>query len=186
MNGLLIVISSPSGGGKTTIIKSILKQSSNKYAYSISATTREIRSGEIDKKDYFFLSIDQFKEEIKNDRFLEWEEVHGYYYGTPKENIEKLIKDKKKVFLDIDVNGASQVINRYPGKTVSIFVVPPSAEELIKRLKNRKTDSDAEINKRLKRFKMEMGKSDLFDHIVVNDKLDVSIKKVQNIIDSIE
>jgi len=182
MAGLLTLISSPSGGGKTTIIHKILETNSDKFIYSISSTTREPRPGEVHGKDYFFLTEDQFREKIEKKQFLEWEEVHGYYYGTDLDFIENCMNEKKYVMLDIDVKGALRVSKNYSGKTVTIFIAPPSIDELIKRLKARKTDSEREINKRLQRIPLEMQKSKEFDYIIVNNKLDETVNDVIKII----
>ncbi len=177
----MVIMSSPSGGGKTTIIRRILRQFPNKFTYSISATTRKMRPGEKNGIDYFFLSEQEFHRDVENSRFLEWEEVHGYYYGTPLAHIEKLVASGKHVFLDIDVNGALQVKKKYPGKVVTIFIAPPSMDVLIERLKNRKTDSEEEINRRLQRIPMEMEKSGQFDFTVFNTEIEKSVRDVLNI-----
>lgn len=177
-----MIMSSPSGGGKTTIIQNILRRFPDKFTYSISATTRKMRPGEIDGTDYFFLSEEEFLKYAKESKFLEWEEVHGYYYGTPLSYIEKLVSTGKHVFLDIDVNGALQVKKKYPGQSVTIFIAPPSIEELVKRLKNRNTDSDQEINRRLQRIPMEMEKSEQFDFKITNVEIDTSVREVLAII----
>jgi len=183
--GLLVVLSSPSGGGKTTIIKRILARYPDQYVYSISATTRKPRPGEVDGKDYFFLSEQQFQDDIKKGRFLEWEQVHGYWYGTRKDYIEQCINDGKSVLLDIDVNGALRVAKNYPDRVVTIFIQPPSLEELIQRLRNRKTDSAQEISRRLERIPMEMKKAKLFDYVVVNNNLDQAVDQVIGIVERI-
>ena len=184
MKGLLVIISSPSGGGKTSIIHRILQKYPEQYVYSISATTRKPRPGEIDGKDYFFLSEERFQRDIINDLFLEWQNVHGYLYGTPKNYIDKCIGEGKYVLLDIDVNGALRVVDNYLQRTITIFVSPPSMEMLIKRLKNRKTDSASEINRRLERIPMEMEKAKQFDHVVINDKLDTTVEQVVRIVEN--
>ena len=168
MSGLLVIISSPSGGGKTSIIHNILARYPKQFVYSVSATTRKPRPNEVHGKDYFFLSTEQFEKDINNDRFLEWEIVHGYYYGTPKKHIYDFITRDKNVLLDIDVKGAFAVTKKFTGNAITIFIVPPSIDELIRRLKNRKTDSNEEIDKRLKRIPMEMENSNKFDYIVIN------------------
>jgi len=183
MSGLLILISSPSGGGKTTIIHKVMQTDPNKFIYSVSATTRESRPGEIHGKDYFFLSEKQFFEKVERKQFLEWEEVHGYYYGTDSNFIEKNIEDGKYVLLDLDVNGALRVAQNYERSAITIFIAPPSVDELITRLQKRKTDSEQEISKRLKRIPMEMKKSTQFDYIVVNNKLDQTVNNVIKIIE---
>ena len=182
MNGLLVIISSPSGGGKTSVIKKLIENSEINFEYSISATTRKPRPDDINGKDYIFLSEKEFLSKKNKGEFLEWEQVHQYYYGTPKEKIEQWLNEDKIVLLDIDVNGGAQIKQNYPDNTISIFIEPPSLEELIARLKNRKTDSKEEINKRLRRVPLEMEKKKLFDYIVVNDKLEDTIKQMVNII----
>lgn len=184
MKGLLVIISSPSGGGKTSIIHKILQKYPEQYVYSISATTRKPRPGEIDGRDYFFLSEGQFQKDIENNLFLEWENVHGYLYGTPKNYIDKCIDEGKYVLLDIDVNGALQVARNYPDRTITIFISPPSIEKLIERLWNRKTDSAAEINKRFERIPMEMEKAKHFSHVVINDQLDKAVEQVVRIVEN--
>ena len=183
MAGFLILISSPSGGGKTTIIHKVLESDPEKFIYSVSATTRDSRPGEIHGKDYFFLTEKQFFEKVEEKQFLEWEEVHGYYYGTDLIFIKKTIKEGKYVLLDLDVNGALRVAQNYEGSAITIFIAPPSVDELIIRLQKRKTDSVHEINKRLKRIPMEMKKSTQFDYIVVNNKLDQTVNNVLKIIE---
>ncbi len=185
MAGLLILISSPSGGGKTSIIHKILERDPEKFIYSISATTRKPRPGDVHGKDYFFLSVSQFREKIEKNQFLEWEQVHGYYYGTDLNFIEVCIKNEKYVLLDIDVNGALKVTKNYQGRAVTIFIAPPSIDVLVKRLKGRKTDSEQEINRRLQRIPLEMEKSKEFNYIVVNNKLNETVNIVIKIIDEI-
>jgi guanylate kinase len=183
MAGFLILISSPSGGGKTTIINKVLETDPEKFIYSVSATTREPRPGEIHGKDYFFLTEKQFFENVEEKQFLEWEEVHGYYYGTDLNFIKKTTKEGKYALLDLDVNGALRVAQNYEGSAITIFIAPPSDDELTIRLQKRKTDSVQEINKRLKRIPMEMKKSTQFDYIVVNNKLDQTVNNVLKIIE---
>jgi guanylate kinase len=184
MKGLLVIISSPSGGGKTSIIQKILKKYPEQYVYSVSATTRKPRPGEVDGTDYFFLSDEQFQKDIENNLFLEWENVHGYLYGTPKKYIEKFIDEGKYVLLDIDVNGALRIADNYSERTITIFVAPPSMDSLIERLKNRKTDSAEEINRRLERIPMEMEKAKQFDHVIINDQLDETVEQVVRIVEN--
>jgi len=186
MKGLLAIISSPSGGGKTSIIQGILKRYPEQYVYSISATTRKPRPGEIDGTDYFFLSEKQFNKNIEHKLFLEWENVHGYLYGTPQAYIEKYINDGKYALLDLDVNGALRVAQDYPGRTITIFISPPSIEKLVERLQNRKTDSSAEINRRLERIPMEMEKAKHFDYVVINDQLEKTVEQVVRLIEDFD
>lgn len=182
MDGLLVVISSPSGGGKTSIIQELKKHATIDFEYSISATTRKPRPGEVNGKDYIFLSDAEFLSNIKDGKFIEWEKVHQFYYGTPKQRIEQWLTEGKIVLLDIDVNGAVKIKMKYPQQAVSIFIQPPSVKHLIKRLKNRKTDSAEEINKRLQRLPLELEKKDQFDYIVINNKLQDTVKQVMKII----
>jgi guanylate kinase len=184
MKGLLVIISSPSGGGKTSIIHKILQKYHDQYVYSVSATTRKPRPGEIDGKDYFFLSKEQFRRDIENNLFLEWENVHGYLYGTPKTYIEKCINEGKYVLLDIDVNGALRIADNYPDRVITIFISMPSMDMLIERLKNRKTDSVGEISRRLERIPMEMEKAKQFDHVVINNQLDKTVEQVVKFIEN--
>ncbi len=184
MKGLLIILSSPSGGGKTSIIQKILNKYPDQFAYSISATTRKPRSGEVNGKDYFFLTEKQFRDDIERNVFLEWEKVHGYYYGTPRAYIEKFIDEGKFVLLDIDVNGALKIAQQYQQRTITIFISQPSMDVLVQRLKNRKTDSDTEIDKRLERIPIEMKKSKQFDYVIINDKLDKTADEIVRIVKS--
>ena len=180
--GLLVILSSPSGGGKTTILNALRSQSEIQFVYSISATTRTPRTGEKDGRDYYFLTESSFHEKIEGNEFFEWEHVHRYYYGTPRKPIEDWLAEGKIVLLDIDVNGGLQVKQALPEKTISLFIAPPTPEVLIERLKNRKTDSNAEIENRLERVPMEMKKKDLFDFVIINDKIDTCVQQVLDII----
>lgn len=180
--GLLVIVSSPSGGGKTTILNRLLNVNEFDFQYSISTTTRRPRTGEISGKDYFFISEQEFLAEIDKNEFLEWEHVHQYYYGTPKKSIERCLKEGKIILLDIDVKGGLKIKEKYPNQTISIFFEPPSMEDLVKRLKGRKTETQDEINKRLTRVPFEMQKKKFFDYIIVNDKIDGTVDKVIKII----
>lgn len=182
MKGLLVILSSPSGGGKTSVIYRIIEKYDGNFVYSISATTRQPRPGEKNGKDYFFLTQQEFEDQINNDSLLEWEQVHGYCYGTPKSYVEQAIAAGKFVLLDIDVNGALQIAHKFPQNTLTIFVAPPSLDELIQRLRNRKTDSENEINKRLERIPVEMEQSKRFDYVVINEKLENTVEEIVKII----
>lgn len=174
------VFSAPSGGGKTTIVNK-LAQKYPELTISISATTRKKRSYEINGREYVFLSIDAFKQAITEGNFLEYEEVHGDYYGTLKDTVEGLIKRGKKVLFDIDVNGAFSIKKNYPD-AVLFFIKPPSRGELIKRLKGRKSETQESIQKRLKRLDYEYAQADKFDHIIINDNLEHAIKQIEDLI----
>ncbi|NOZ61543.1 MAG: guanylate kinase [Calditrichaeota bacterium] len=186
MNGLLIFFASPSGGGKTTVIKELLNRYPERFVYSVSSTTRKPRPGEKHGADYYFLAEQEFRQKIDRNEFLEWEHVHDYYYGTDKVLIERYLAQGKHVLLDLDVNGTLNVSKEYPEHSVTIFLAPPSEQVLIRRLKARGTDSAAEIRRRLQRFSMEMEKAKYFQHVVVNDELEKTVSKVLSIISNYE
>ncbi|MGB2705955.1 MAG: guanylate kinase [Candidatus Omnitrophota bacterium] len=178
--GRIFVVSAPSGCGKTTICKRVLKRVKN-LAPSVSATTRRSRRGEKNKKDYYFISRERFKKEIKKGNFLEWEENFGHLYGTPKRPVLKKTREGKNLLLSIDVKGAMQVKKKFPD-AIFIFIKPPSLKELSCRLKNRHTDRDAEIKTRLKIAKKELEDASKYNYIAVNDKLENAVNKVVSII----
>lgn len=178
--GKIIVVSAPSGAGKTSIIKSILSNHKN-IVFSISATTRPKRDGEIDGVDYFFLTKGEFEKKIENNEFVEYEKFFDNYYGTLKSFIEDTINQNKSVLLEIDVNGAQKVKSLYPD-AVSIFIEPPSRDAVIERLKLRNTESDEKIQKRIERFDYEMSFKDKYDYIILNDNLDLAIQNFENIL----
>jgi guanylate kinase len=179
--GAIIAVSAPSGAGKTTIVKKILKEFPE-LVFSVSATTRKRRADEKNGVDYFFISEEEFKKKIENKEFIEWEKFYDYYYGTYKSFIEDNINNGKSVILEIDVNGALELKNIYPSSCL-IFISPPSFKELVERLKNRKTENEADFNKRIERAKMELSLKDKFDYFVVNKDLNTAIKQVQEIIE---
>lgn len=181
--GNLIVISSPSGGGKSTVIKEILKNNSD-YSYSISATTRAARIGEKDGEDYFFLSEKKFKELIKENGFIEWATVHGFYYGTLRNQIEKKIVNLKKVLLDIDVQGGISIKKTIP-ESILIFLLPPSMKILETRLRNRGTETEELLNIRLAGSEEELKKADKYDYQIINNKLEDTINEILSIIKNI-
>ena len=168
--GRIFIISAPSGTGKSTVINRLLEMRNDLY-FSISATTREPRPGEIDGKSYIFLTHDQFKALIANNELLEYAEYVGNYYGTPKKPVLEHTELGRDIILDIDVQGCKQVKNALP-EAVTIFIVPPSLTELEKRLRNRGTDPEERMLKRMERAKMEMAEKDSYDHIIVNDDVD--------------
>ncbi len=178
--GKLFTFSAPSGAGKTTIIKKIL-QEHPEFDFSISATTREKRSTEINGKDYFFLSENDFKEKIKNDEFLEWNKHFDYYYGTLKEFVFEKIDKGVSLILEVDVKGAVNIKRAYPD-SVLIFISPPSIEELKIRLLNRKTESEEDFEKRIKRAEMELNYRKKFDYNVYNYNLEDAKNEVNEII----
>ena len=176
----LIIITGPSGVGKGTVVNNILKKDKNIWL-SISATTRKPRSGEVHGKDYYFLSTKKFKDMIKNEMFLEWAEFAGNYYGTPMNFIKTKIKDGYKVILEIEVEGACQVRERFPN-TISIFLLPPNKQELEKRIRNRGTDNEKSILKRLERADFEMSSSKDFDYVLKNYEIDKTADEILKII----
>ena len=182
-NGKLIVFSAPSGAGKTSIVKYLIDQKELNLGFSISATSRKNREKEINGKDYYFLSVDDFKSKIKNNAFLEWEEVYpNSFYGTLNSEIDRIWKLGKHVIFDIDVSGGLRIKRRYPEKTIAIFVKPPSVDELKIRLKTRKTESENKINMRISKASAEMATADLFDIIIENKVLKTAQKDAHKIV----
>ena len=187
--GKLIVFSAPSGSGKTTIVRHLLGVEDLNLEFSISATSRAKRGTEEHGKDYYFLSAEEFKEKIKNDEFLEWEEVYrDNFYGTLKTEVERIWAKGKNVIFDIDVSGGLRIKRKYPDETLAVFVKPPSIDELKIRLKKRKTESEDKINMRVAKASAELATAPLFDTIVVNDTLEHALseayKKVSTFIKS--
>ncbi|WP_394352862.1 guanylate kinase [Flavivirga algicola] len=181
--GKLIVFSAPSGSGKTTIVKHLLGIEDLNLEFSISATSREKRNEEIDAKDYYFLSAEEFKSKIKNDEFLEWEEVYrDNFYGTLKTEVERIWAMGKHVIFDIDVSGGLRIKRKFPEETLAVFVKPPSIDELKIRLKKRKTESEDKINMRVAKASAELATAPLFDVIVVNDDLDKALENAHKLV----
>lgn len=181
--GKLIVFSAPSGSGKTTIVRHLLKHQSLNLEFSISATSREPRFGEQDGVHYYFLDLSEFKRRIKEDEFLEWEEVYrDNFYGTLKSEVERIWDEGKNVIFDIDVVGGLDIKEIYPEKTLAVFVKPPSIEELKIRLKKRKTETEDKINMRVAKASIELKTAPQFDHIILNDNLDIALTKAYNLV----
>ena len=176
--GKLIVFSAPSGSGKTTIVRYLLAQEELNLEFSVSATSRAKRGDEIDTKDYYFLSIDDFKQHIKADEFLEWEEVYrDNFYGTFKKEVERIWALGKHVIFDIDVSGGLRIKRKFPEHTLAIFVKPPSIDALKIRLKKRQTESQDKINMRVAKASAELATAPLFDCIIENDVLEMAQKE---------
>lgn len=188
--GKAILFSAPSGCGKTTIIKELMASAPNgsfrlsNLSFSISATSRAPRGEEVDGKDYYFLSHEDFKARVERDEFLEWEEVYsGTCYGTLKSEVERIWNEGKVIVFDVDVNGGKN-IKRYFGKdALSIFVMPPSVEVLEQRLRSRGTDSEEAIVKRLARSAEELKQAPQFDVTIVNDDLRRAVEETRNVIE---
>ena len=177
-----IIISAPSGSGKTTICKYLQKLNSS-INFSISCTTRQKREYEVEGKDYFFITNEEFEKKINDAKFIEWEQIHGnFYYGTLKSTLEKAINEDKRILLELDVKGAMSVKKLYPNKSLSIFIEPPSVEVLKLRLEKRGTDNDERIIKRLERLESELSYKSNFDYHVINDDLDQAVNEIMNII----
>jgi guanylate kinase len=182
-DGKLIVFSAPSGSGKTTIVRHLLKQEKLNLEFSISATSREKRGDEVDAKDYYFLSASAFKSKIKNDEFLEWEEVYrDNFYGTLKTEVERIWALGKHVIFDIDVSGGLRIKRKFPEQTLAVFVKPPSIDELKIRLKKRKTESEDKINMRIAKASAELATAPLFDVIIENDNLDNALSEAYSLV----
>ena len=179
--GHLFILSAPSGAGKTTLARAVL----NRFAdmlYSVSYTTREPRNGEQDGLDYHFIQRDLFKKYIKEGKWAEWAEVHGNYYGTSAQFLDKSLAAGDDILLDIDVQGTIQLLERYPD-SITIFIMPPSLDMLRRRLELRGTDSKAVIAKRLINADKEMARQDLYRHIIINDQLSEAIEELISIIE---
>ncbi len=181
--GKLIVFSAPSGSGKTTIVKHLLGVDALNLEFSISATSRDKRGDEIDKKDYYFISLKDFKNHIKGDDFLEWEEVYrDNFYGTLKSEVERIWAKGKHVIFDIDVAGGLRIKKKFPEETLAVFVKPPSIDELKIRLKKRKTESEDRINMRIAKASVELATAPQFDKIIKNFDLKVALKEAENLV----
>tara|TARA_R110001592_G_scaffold306747_2_gene579803 strand:- start:157 stop:708 length:552 start_codon:yes stop_codon:yes gene_type:complete len=177
------VFSAPSGSGKTTIVRHLLGIEALNLEFSISATSRERRGEEVHGKDYYFLSAKEFKTKIKNDEFLEWEEVYrDNFYGTLKSEVERIWAKGKHVIFDIDVSGGLRIKRKFPEETLAIFVKPPSIDELKIRLKKRKTESDDKINMRISKASAELATAPLFDVIIENRYLDKALVEAEDLV----
>lgn len=180
--GVLIVISGPSGAGKGTICKELIEKHDNIYI-SVSATTRSPRVGEVDGVNYYFLSKEEFKEKVNENGFIEYANVHGNYYGTPKLNVEKMLNEGKDVILEIDIQGALQVKENFE-EGVFIFILPPSMEELKRRIIKRGSETEESLMTRFKNAYKEINYVSKYNYAVVNDTLDLAVSKVEAIINA--
>ena len=181
--GKLIVFSAPSGSGKTTIVRHLLNQEEFGLEFSISATSREARGKEISGKDYYFISAQEFKEKIKADEFLEWEEVYiNNFYGTLKTEVERIWAKGKHVIFDIDVAGGLRIKRKFPDTTLAVFVKPPDMNELIIRLKQRGEETPEKIAMRVAKAPTEMATAPQFDTIILNDDLATALKEAEGLV----
>ncbi len=180
--GKVLIFSSPSGAGKTTIVHHLLKKFPS-LAFSVSATTRPQRPHETDGKDYYFLTPEEFRRKIKEGAFVEWEEVYeNTYYGTLRSEVDRLLNEGKQVVFDVDVKGALNIKKQFGDRALAVFVMPPSIEELERRLRHRSTDPEESIRERVAKAKLEMSYADKFDVILVNDVLEETLKKAEDIV----
>ena len=177
-----MIFSAPSGSGKTTIVKHLLKQFPE-LQFSVSACSREKRAGEAEGKDYYFLSVEEFRNNIEKNEFVEWEEVYpGQYYGTLRSELERIWNKGKHVIFDVDVVGGLNIKRQFPSLSLAVFIKPPSLAELEKRLKKRSTESEESLRKRIGKAKEEMEYADKFDVIIMNDKLENALKEADDIV----
>lgn len=181
--GLLIILSGPSGVGKETVRNRLMKIKKFDLVYSISMTTREPRNQEVDGVNYYFVSQEEFKKNIENDNFLEYAKFVGNYYGTPKDKVESIRNTGMNVLLEIEINGARQVMSRIKDdRMISFFLMPPSLEVLENRIRNRKTETEEVIMERLNKGKEEMTMTDDYDYVILNDKVNRAAKEISDLI----
>jgi len=184
MNGRLVIISAPSGAGKTTIVKHLLEMGLN-LEFSVSATTRPRRENETDGEDYFFLTVSEFRKKIENNEFVEWEDVYkDILYGTLKSELERIWVKGKHVLFDVDANGGINLKKKFGTESIAIFIMPPSIEELENRLVKRGTESIEKIKMRVSKARDEMKFADQFDSIIVNHQLDKAKSEAFKIVSS--
>jgi guanylate kinase len=181
--GKLIVFSAPSGSGKTTIVRHLLSQEHLNLEFSVSVTSRKPRGEEKDGKDYYFIDLKNFKQHIKNNDFLEWEEVYrDNFYGTLKAEVERIWSLGKHVIFDIDVVGGLRIKKKFPKKTLAVFVKPPSIDELKIRLKKRKTENEERINMRIAKASVELATAPQFDFIIENNYLETALEEAKELV----
>jgi len=181
--GKLLIFSAPSGSGKTTIVRHLLEQPELNLAFSVSATSRPRRGDEVEGVNYYYMTSEEFIQKIKNEEFLEWEEVYrDNFYGTFKTEVEKLWAEGKNVIFDIDVAGGLRIKRKLPEQTLAVFVKPPSIDELKIRLKKRSTESDDKINMRIAKASVEMATEPLFDTVIKNYKLKEALEEAHRLV----
>lgn len=183
-SGKLIIFSAPSGSGKTTLVRHILKTYPNDIGFSISATSRPRRGVEENGRDYHYLSVEEFKQKVENNEFLEWEEVYaGTHYGTLKAEVERVWASGRAVIFDIDVEGGLNLKNQFKEKALAVFVMPPSIKILEERLHSRSTDSKESIARRISKAEKELKTAELFDTFILNEHLDEACKKAEELVE---
>jgi guanylate kinase len=182
--GLMFILSSPSGAGKTTIARRLLEEEDRGLKMSVSVTTRPMRPGEVDGHDYFFVDRAGFDRMVEDDAFFEWAEVFGHCYGTPKAHIREELKRGEDFLFDIDWQGTQQLYQRAQGDVVRVFLLPPSIEALEQRLRGRGTDSDKVIRGRMDRARSEISHWDAYDYVVINDDIESCFAKVKMILEA--
>ena len=183
MKGKIIIFSAPSGSGKSTIINRLMPQKELRLAFSISCTSRQPRGNERDGVEYFFVTPDEFRRKIDNDEFIEYEEVYkDRYYGTLKQQVEKQLEQGENVVLDVDVKGGCNIKKYYGDRALSVFIQPPSVEELRKRLEGRGTDAPEVIATRIERASFELSFADRYDRVVINDDLERAVEETEKIV----
>lgn len=180
-HGILFVVSAPSGGGKTSLCKEVIRRLPN-FEHGISYTTRQRRSNEIDGRDYHFVSEEKFMQMVESDEFVEYAHVHGNYYGTSIDSIAETLSRGKYLLIDIDVQGAKQIEERYGDEGVFIFILPPDFDLLRERLTERQTDSDEEIERRLLKAKEEVTHYENYDYVIINDEFHEAVRELEAII----
>jgi guanylate kinase len=179
----IIIIAAPSGAGKTSVVRHLLKVMPEQLSFSISAATRKPRNNEKDGVDYYFLSVEEFEARIAADEFVEWEMVYeGKYYGTLKQEVERIWSEDKAPLLDVDVKGGLHVQDKFRGQTLSLFIEPPSIEELERRLRSRGTETEESLKARVSKAAYELTFKDQFDHIILNDELPRACREAEQLI----
>jgi len=183
MAGKVIIVSAPSGAGKTTIVKHLMAISDFNLAFSVSAATRPMREGEVNGRDYHFITVDRFKTMIDDNAFIEWEEVYkNCYYGTLKSEVERIWNNGQNVLFDVDVMGGVNLKEKYGTDALALFIMPPSIEILQERLERRGTESEEKIKKRINKASLEIKFSRKFDVTVTNDKLPVALEETEKLV----
>ena len=185
LKGKLFTFSAPSGAGKTTIVRHLLRQEKLNLGFSISATSRAPRGEEVDEVDYYFMTKEDFINKVKKDAFVEWEEVyHNNFYGTLKTEVERIWSQKKHVIFDIDVVGGLRIKKKFPQRTLAVFIKPPDINELIRRLKKRATESEEKVKMRVAKASLEMALAPQFDTIILNDDLQKALKETEQVVEN--